>query len=140
MLALAGRRTAGAHPYLVTPEHTQRAREILGDGPLLAPEQMVVLETDPAPAREIARAALHIYLQAPNYVANLLRLGFTDDDIGQARDRLVDALVAWGDETAIARRVAEHHQAGADHVCVQVLTGEPALPRAGWRALAGTVT
>ena len=140
MLALAGRRTAGAHPYLGDARAHPPAREILGDGPLVAPEQMVVLETDPALAREIARAALHIYLQAPNYVANLLRLGFTDDDIGQASDRLVDALVAWGDETAIARRVAEHHQAGADHVCVQVLTGEPALPRAGWRALAGTVT
>lgn len=140
MLALAGSRTAGAHPYLVTPEHTRRAREILGDGPLLAPEQMVILDTDPASAREIARAALHIYLQAPNYVANLLRLGFTEDDIGQASDRLVDALVAWGDEAAIARRVAEHYHAGADHVCVQVLTGGPTPPRAGWRALAAALT
>jgi probable F420-dependent oxidoreductase len=112
----------------------------MGDGPLLAPEQMAVLDTDPARAREIARGALHMYLQAPNYVANLLRLGFTEDDIGQASDRLVDALVVWGDGEAIARRVAEHHQAGADHVCVQVLTGEPALPRAQWRALAAALT
>ena len=140
MLALAGGRTVGAHPYLVTPEHTQRAREILGEGPLLAPEQMVILETDPASAREIARAAMRVYLHAPNYVANLLRLGFTEDDIGQASDRLVDALIAWGDEATIARRVDEHRQAGADHVCVQVLTGEPALPRAGWRALAAALT
>lgn len=139
MLALAGARSAGAHPYLVTPEHTRRAREILGPEPLLAPEQMAVLETDPARAREIARAALHMYLQAPNYVASLQRLGFSQDDIGQASDRLVDALVVWGDEEAVARRVAEHHQAGAGHVCVQVLTGEPGLPRAGWRALAGVL-
>lgn len=140
MLALAAVRAAGAHPYLVTPDHTQQAREILGEGPLLAPEQKAVLETDPARARELARGALHIYLQAPNYTANLLRLGFTEDDISQASDRLVDALVVWGDEQTIARRVAEHHQAGADHVCVQVVTGEPALPRAQWRALAPALT
>ena len=139
MLALAGERTAGAHPYLVTPEHTRQARELLGDGPLLAPEQMAVLETGPARAREIARSALHMYLQAPNYAASLLRLGFSQDDISQASDRLVDALVVWGDEAAVARRVAEHHQAGASHVCVQVLTGEPGLPRAQWRALAAAL-
>jgi probable F420-dependent oxidoreductase len=140
MLALAARRAAGAHPYLVTPEHARRAREIIGDGPLLAPEQMVILETGPARAREIARGALQIYLRAPNYVTNLKRLGFSDEDIGAASDRLVDALVAWGDEEAVARRVAEHRDAGADHVCVQVLTGEPALPRPQWRALAGALT
>ena len=140
MLALAAGRTAGAHPYLVTPEHTRQAREILGDGPLLAPEQKAVLETDPARARKLARGALNIYLQAPNYIANLLRLGFTEDDISQASDRLVDSLVVWGDETAIARRVAEHHAAGADHVCVQVVTGEPALPRSEWRTLAPALT
>ena len=140
MLALAAARTAGAHPYLVTPAHTQRAREALGDRPLLAPEQKAVLETDPARAREVARSALHVYLQAPNYVSNLLRLGFTEDDIRHASDRLVDALVAWGDEKAIVRRVTEHHAAGADHVCVQVVTGEPALPRAEWRALAAAFT
>jgi probable F420-dependent oxidoreductase len=140
MLALAGNRAAGAHPYLVTPEHTRQAREILGAGPLLAPEQKAVLETDPVRARELARGALGIYLQAPNYIANLLRLGFTEDDISQATDRLVDALVVWGDEETIARRVAEHHEAGADHVCVQVVTGEPALPCAQWRALAPALT
>ena len=93
----------------------------------------------PARAREIARGALRIYLQAPNYIANLQRQGFTGDDIGGASDRLVDALVVWGDQEAIARRVAEHQAAGADHVCVQVLTGEPALPRAEWRALAAAL-
>src|SRR5262249_30492201 len=82
----------GAHPYLVTPGHTRWAREILGDGPLLAPEQMAILETDPARAREIARGALHIYLQAPNYVANLRRMGFTGGDIGEASGRLGGAL------------------------------------------------
>jgi probable F420-dependent oxidoreductase len=136
MLALAGRRAAGAHPYLVTPSYTGHARQLLGSGPLLACEQKAVLADDPARARAIARAALHMYLQAPNYIANLRRQGFTDDDISHASDRLVDALVVWGDEAAIARRVAEHHQAGADHVCVQVLTGEPGLPRAQWRVLA----
>jgi probable F420-dependent oxidoreductase len=136
MLALAGQRSAGAHPYLVTPEYSRRAREALGDGPLLATEQMVILDTDAGRAREIARAALHMYLQAPNYVNNLLRLGFSAEDITTASDPVVDALVVWGDEAAIAARVAEHHQAGADHVCVQVLTGEMTLPRAQWRALA----
>lgn len=145
MIALAGARSAGAHPYLTTPEHTRQARELLGPGPLLAPEQKVVLETGPARAREIARAALDMYLKAPNYVANLLRLGFSEEDISQASDHLIDALVVWGGEDAIRARVEAHRQAGADHVCVQVLTGElgrqvvagePGLPRAQWRELA----
>lgn len=140
VLALARDRAAGAHPYLVTPEHTRRAREVLGSGPLLAPEQKVVLDTDPARAREIARGRLGMYLRAPNYIANLRRLGFTDEDISTASDRLVDALVAWGDEEAIARRVAEHHAAGADHVCIQALTSEQALPWDQWRALAAALT
>ncbi|MGE5136629.1 MAG: LLM class F420-dependent oxidoreductase [Gemmatimonadota bacterium] len=141
VLKLSAARTAGAHPYLVTPEHTRRAREILGDGPLLAPEQKVVLSTDPARAREIARGTLEMYLQLPNYTSNLQRLGFTGEDIsGGGSDRLVDALVAWGDEETIARRVAEHHAAGADHVCVQVLTGEWARPWEEWRALAPALT
>ncbi|HEY7431590.1 MAG TPA: LLM class F420-dependent oxidoreductase [Streptosporangiaceae bacterium] len=136
MTTLAGQRSAGAHPYLTTPEHTQQARELLGPGPLLAPEQMVVLSADPARARQIARDALGFYLQAPNYIASLLRLGFTEEDISQASARVIDALVAWGGEDAIRARVQAHHQAGADHVCVQVLTGEPGLPLAQWRALA----
>jgi probable F420-dependent oxidoreductase len=145
MLSLAGQRSAGAHPYLVTPAHTRQARELLGPGPLLAPEQMVIPTTDAVEARQTARASLDMYLKAPNYIASLRRLGFTEEDISQASDHLLDALVAWGTPEAIAARVAEHHDAGADHVCVQVLTGEmsakvlagePALPRAGWRELA----
>jgi probable F420-dependent oxidoreductase len=138
MLALAGERTAGAHPYFVPPEHTRRARDILGPGPLLAPEQAVVLETDAARARAIARAHMAIYLGLPNYVNNLRRLGFGDDDVGAGgSDRLVDAIVAWGDVDAVVARVREHHQAGADHVCIQVLDPDPrALPMAQWRTLA----
>ncbi len=148
MLALAGRRSAGAHPYLTTPDHTRQARELLGAGPLLAPEQKVVLSAGPAQARQIARAALDMYLKSPNYIANLLRLGFTEDDISHASDHLIDSLVAWGGEDAIRARVRAHHQAGADHVCVQVLTGsltaqmmagKPGLPLAQWRALAGAL-
>jgi probable F420-dependent oxidoreductase len=97
---------------------------------------MVILDTDAGRARALARASLQHYLEAPNYIANLLRLGFTESDISHASDPLVDALVAWGDEDVIARRVDEHRQAGASHVCVQVLTGERNLPRIQWRALA----
>lgn len=140
MLALAAQRSAGAHPYLVTPEHTRRAREILGTGPLLAPEQKVVLETDPSAAREIGRRSVSFYLRAPNYTSNLLRLGFTEDDFsGGGSDRLIDALVAWGGTGAVAGRIREHHQAGADHVAVQVLTADASLPRAQWRELAGSL-
>ncbi len=137
MLRLAGERSAGAHPYLVTPEHTRRAREILGDGPLLAPEQKIVLETDPARAREIGRRSVSFYLSAPNYLRNLRWLGFTDDDFaGGGSDRLVDALVGWGDANAVLARVREHHDAGADHVPIQVLTPDGSLPRAEWQLLA----
>lgn len=120
-LRLAAERTAGAHPYLVTPEHTAQSREIIGDG-LLAPEQKVVLDTDPVSARAVARDRLAGYLTLPNYRRTLRGLGFTDDDLtAPGSDRLVDALVAWGDEEAIARRVEEHRAAGADHVALQVL-------------------
>ena len=126
MLALARDRTSGAHPYLVTPEHTAQAREILGAGRVLAPEQTVVLETDATKAREVAREHLAIYLGLPNYVNNLRRLGFGDDDVTPGgSDRLVDGLVAWGGVDAVAARVQAHHDAGADHVTLQVL-GEPA--------------
>jgi probable F420-dependent oxidoreductase len=125
MLELARDRTAGAHPYNVPPEHTAQAREILGPDRLLAPEQMVILETDPAVAREIARKTLAIYLPGlPNYANNLRRLGFTDDDLAAPlSDRIIDAIVAWGDVDAIRTRVQAHHDAGADHVCIQVLPG-----------------
>ncbi|MFN6121520.1 MAG: LLM class F420-dependent oxidoreductase [Actinomycetes bacterium] len=137
MLELARTRSAGTHPYLVTPELTAQARAGIGDG-LVASEQGVVLETDPATARGIARMHLATYLNLPNYANNWKRQGFTDDDIANGgSDRLVDALVAWGDDAAIAARVQAHRDAGADHVCVQVLTSDPrALPVDEWRALA----
>jgi probable F420-dependent oxidoreductase len=143
MLRLAAERAAGAHPYLVTPEHTRRAREILGPGPLLAPEQKVVLETDPRRAREIGRAVVARYLQLPNYTNNLRWLGFTDEDLaGEGSDALVEALVAWGTPEDIEARVREHHAAGADHVAVQVLSNPDAagLPHEQWRLLAPVLT
>jgi probable F420-dependent oxidoreductase len=142
MLELSRDRTRGAHPYLANPEHTRFAREVLGDGPLLMPEQPVVLETDPATARELARGHFTIYLTLPNYLNNLRRLGFTDDDFADGgSDRLIDGIIAWGDEATIARRVQEHFDAGADHVCIQVVTprGLQELPREQWRALASAL-
>jgi probable F420-dependent oxidoreductase len=139
MLELARERTRGTHPYFVTPEHTATARQALGPDVLVAPEQGVVLETDPARAREIARAHMEIYLGLPNYTNNLIRNGdFTEDDLRDGgSDRLVDAVVAWGDEDAIAARVAEHRDAGADHVALQVLTGRRGeMPLPEWRRLA----
>jgi len=138
MLELARERTAGTHPYLVTPELTKQARDGIGPDKLVASELGVVLETDPSTARAIARKALSTYLGLPNYANNWRRQGFTDDDFADAgSDRLVDALFAWGDETAIARRVQEHRDAGADHVCIQVLAEDPReLTLDAWRALA----
>ncbi|MFI9242043.1 LLM class F420-dependent oxidoreductase [Streptomyces sp. NPDC053086] len=139
MLGLSRDRAAGAIPYLVTPEHTAQAREILGDRPLLAPEFKVVLESDPARARETARAYLVRYLELPNYTGNFLRLGFTEDDIADGgSDRLIDAVFAWGDEARIRERVAAFHEAGADHVALQVVTANTGatLPRKEWRTLA----
>jgi probable F420-dependent oxidoreductase len=138
MLKLAAERTAGSHPYFVPPEHTAVARQAMGKGPLLAPEQAVVLETDASAARAVGRAHMSIYLGLPNYVNNLKRLGFTDDDIANGgSDRLVDAIVAWGDVDAIVKRVRAHHDAGADHVCVQVLDANPTVPPIRqWRELA----
>jgi probable F420-dependent oxidoreductase len=125
MLELAARRADGAHPYNVTPEHTAEARKILGPGKLLCPEQMVLLETDKATARAISRRALAIYLSLPNYCNNWKRLGFTDDDLANGgSDRLIDAVVAWGDEAAIRSRIEAHWAAGADHVCIQSLPRE----------------
>jgi probable F420-dependent oxidoreductase len=142
MLELARDRAAGAHPYLVIPEHTAVARAALGDGPLLAPEQAVVLETDAATARAAGRAHLATYLGLPNYANNWKRFGFTDDDVADGgSDRLVDALVVWGDEEAIRTRVQEHRDAGADHVCIQVVGSERLdLPLDTWRRLAPALT
>ena len=141
MLALAAERTDGAHPYFVPPEHTKRARKALGPKKLLAPEQAVVLERDPDVAREVARAHMQTYLQLPNYVNNLRRLGFADDDIRDGgSDKLVDAIVAWGDVGAIVDRVRAHHDAGADHVCIQVLPRDAtAMPIAEWKTLAAAL-
>lgn len=138
MLAAARDRAAGAHPYLVTPEHTHRARQVLGDGPLLAPEVKVVLDTDLERGRRSARDHLSFYLQLPNYTNNLLRLGFTEEDFaGGGSDRLIDAVFAIGDVEAAERRIAEHFQAGADHAAVQVITADyRTLPLEQWRALA----
>jgi probable F420-dependent oxidoreductase len=138
MLALAAARTAGVHPYLVTPEHTSVARQAVGPDALVATEQGVVVDTDPQRARSTARANLVRYMALPNYTNNWKRLGFTDDDIADGgSDRLIDALVVWGDVGTIAKRIQEHRDAGASHVCIQVLTDDPrSLPLEQWRALA----
>ena len=139
MLELAATRAAGAHPYFVPVEHTAVARETLGTGPLLVPEVAVVLETDPTTARGLAREYASLYLALPNYTDNLRRLGYDDSDIGGGgSDRLIDALFPWGDATTIAARIAEHHQAGADHVCIQVVSesGRHGFPIDEYRALA----
>ena len=137
MLRLSAQRAAGAHPYFVPVEHTAVARETLGPDPLLAPEQAVVLETDAERARSIAREYMGYYLKLENYARNLIRLGWTEEDITGASDALVDAIVAWGDVEAIRRRVRQHLDAGADHVSVQPLTEDPrVIPIAQLRELA----
>jgi probable F420-dependent oxidoreductase len=138
MLELAAQRADGAHPYNVNPAHTARARQILGPGKLLCPEQAVILETDPAKARKIGREFLDLYLKLPNYTNNFLWLGFDESDfLNGGSDRLIDAIIAWGDLDAVRNRIREHHSAGADHVCIQVLTEDPnALPLPEWRKLA----
>ena len=122
MLELSGELTAGAHPYLVGPAHTAMARKVLGPGRLLAPEQGVVLESDLGKAREIARGAVDNYRRLPNYCNNWLRMGLSQDDIDSASDRLIDALFACGAAEVIKARLDEHFAAGADHVCLQVVT------------------
>jgi probable F420-dependent oxidoreductase len=141
MLRLAAERTAGAHPYFVPVEHTARAREVLGPDPFLGPEQAVVLDEEPGRAREVARGYMSHYLKLENYSRNLLRLGWSEGDlVDGGSDRLVDAIVAWGDAEAIRRRVREHLDAGADHVSVQVLVADPlAMPLAELRELAPTL-
>jgi probable F420-dependent oxidoreductase len=137
MIQLAAVKAGGAHPYFTTPDHTASTRAALGPEPLLAPEQMVVLERSPSEARAIARKGMAVYLRGPNYLKNLARMGFSEDDWADGgTDRLVDAIVAWGDLDAVAARVKAHHDAGADHVCVQALRADTQLPRAEWRELA----
>ncbi|MGC1459197.1 MAG: TIGR03620 family F420-dependent LLM class oxidoreductase [Steroidobacteraceae bacterium] len=125
MLALSGAEADGAHPYNVPPEHTAQARTLLGPSKLLCVEQGVILETDPSRARALARQFLALYLGLPNYVYNWRRLGFADADFSAGgSDRLIDAVVAWGDEGVIRARIQAHWQAGADHVCVQAIGAE----------------
>jgi probable F420-dependent oxidoreductase len=130
MLELSAELADGAHPYNVTPEHTREARALLGAGKLLCVEQAAILDTNPSEARATARKFLSVYLGLPNYVNNWRRLGFTDADFaGGGSDRLIDAVIAWGDERAIRARIEAHWQAGADHVCVQAVgpTAQPEL-------------
>ena len=120
MLGLAAERTRGAHPYLVPPAHTERARKVMGESAWLCPEQMILLETDAAKAREIARKNLRDYVRLPNYQNNLRQFGFDDADFeNNGSDRLADEIVAWGDEATIRARIDAHFAAGANHVCIQ---------------------
>ena len=128
MLALARDEADGAHPYNVSPAHTAQARKILGPGKLLLVEQMVLLETDPVRAREAARKTLANYLVLPNYANNWIRMGFNQDDIANGgSDRLIDDTVVWGNEAAIIKRIEQHWEAGADHVCIQSLNADNAV-------------
>jgi probable F420-dependent oxidoreductase len=131
-------RSAGTHPYFVPPEHTRIARQAVGPDAIVAPEQMVVLETDPERARGLVRPLIDRYLHAPNYTNNLLRLGFTAADFADGgSDRVVDAIVAHGDAETVMQRVKKHLAAGANHVCIQVLTDTPTvIPMPGFRQLA----
>jgi probable F420-dependent oxidoreductase len=137
MLQLAAERSLGSHTYFVPVEHTAAARQAMGEGPMLFVEQAVVLSTDAEEARAAARQHMRTYLSLPNYTNNLRRLGWGDDDLGDGgSDRLVDAIVAWGDVDTVRERVDAHHAAGADHVCIQVLdTDATALPMRQWREL-----
>jgi probable F420-dependent oxidoreductase len=140
MLGLARERAAGAHPYFVPPEHVARAREVLGAGATIAVELAVVLDRDPATARETARRHTAVYVGLPNYTNNLREFGFGDDDFAsRGSDRLVDAIVAWGDLDAVVARVAAMRAAGADHVCLQVIRPDDEVPRAEWRDLAAAL-
>ena len=142
MMALARDRAHGAHPYLVTTEHTRWARQVLGTDRLLCPEQAVVLEQDPARARATARAHLASRPGLSNYRRSFQRQGFEEEDLADGgSDRLVDALVAWGSVDTVAQRIRDHLAAGADHVGVQVLTDARSdLPHSAWRALAAALS
>ncbi len=142
MLQLSATAAQGAHPYLVTPEHTKRARSVIGPDALLCPEQMVLAETDETNARKIARANLKVYIGLPNYQNNLRQFGFGDDDFADGgSDRLVDALVCWGEPEKIAAHVQAHLDAGANHVCIQAYRadGAPGADETLLEALAGLI-
>jgi probable F420-dependent oxidoreductase len=135
MLALAAEKTAGVHPYLVPPEHTAFAREHTGPNAWICTEQKVVLETDAAKARAVAREAIAFYLGLPNYRRNLKRFGLTDADLDNGgSDKTIDTVVAWGDEKAIAARIQAHYDAGANHVCIQPINPD-GTPNPDWRVL-----
>jgi probable F420-dependent oxidoreductase len=137
VLGLARDRAAGAIPYLVPPEHTRRARAVLGSGPLLAPEHKVVPDTDPDRARALGRTTVQPHLGLINYTSNLRRLGWSEDDLsGDGSDKLIDALVAYGSPAEIAGQLTRHLDAGADHVCLHLITEEGTDPLPGYRALA----
>jgi probable F420-dependent oxidoreductase len=128
VLKLSADRSAGAHPYLTTPEHTKQARELIGPSAYLAPEHKVLLTTDAEQARAVGRKALDLYLGLTNYVSNFKRIGFTDSDVAKpGSDKLIDALVAYGTVDAIAGRLREHIEAGANHVPIQVLGNQERL-------------
>ncbi|EGX57281.1 hypothetical protein SZN_23596 [Streptomyces zinciresistens K42] len=134
---LARRRSAGTHPFLVTPEFTAGARADLGPGPLLAPYQAVVVDADPERARETARGFLSPFIGMGHYAKSLLRQGFTEDDLSDGgSDRLIDAVVAWGDIDAIGERIRAHHDAGASHVALHAIGAGGGLPLTAWRQLA----
>ena len=140
MLRLARDRAAGAHPYFVPVEHVARAREMLGVEPMIAVELAVVLDRDPASARATARQHTATYVGLPNYTNNLRTFGFTDDDFAdRGSDRLVDAIVAWGDVDTIGSRAADLRAAGADHVCIQVIRPDNDMPRTEWREIASAL-
>ena len=142
MLQLSATAVQGAHPYLVTPEHTKRARSVIGADALLCPEQMVLAETDETNARKIARANLKVYVGLPNYQNNLKQFGFTDADFADSgSDRLVDALVCWGEPEKIAAHIQAHLDAGANHVCIQAYRadGAPGADEALLETLAGLI-
>jgi probable F420-dependent oxidoreductase len=140
VLRLAAERTAGAHPYLVTPDHTRRARELLGPDVLLAPEQHVVLDADTSRALELGRNALSYYLNLTNYTTNWRRLGFTDDDLsGGGSDRLVEGLIALGEASQVAARITAHLDAGADHVAIQLIAPKGADLLPGFTELANVL-
>lgn len=136
MLALAGEKTAGAHPYFSSPDHTAMAREILGEGPKLCVEQKIILETDPSKARDVARPNAGIYLGLPNYRNNWLRMGLTEADLDNGgSDKFIDATFAWGGIDAIRARIQAHFDAGASHVCVQPINPNGVFGDLHWEAL-----
>ena len=139
MLALGAEMTDGVHPYFVPVEHTAIAREAVGPDKIVATEQMVILDTDPTSARTTARMHMKVYCGLPNYANNLMRLGYSEEEITNMDDRLVDAIIAWGSVDDIAARVRAHRDAGASHVCVQVLRADREAPTDEWRELAAAL-